>query len=220
MNTGLQDAYNLGWKLALVVSKQANASLLDTYQSERLPIAQRLLNTTDRGFRLVVTDNWFAGLMRTEILARIAAFAMSRERLQRTAFLTISQTGIHYRGSTLSAGQLPQDAPQAGDRFPWIKLRLRADGPVEDVFQAFDDTQFNLVVSGDAVQTNELRIPAGLLRTHVIPRDPGNDAEFARVKIPQPSFYLIRPDGYVGLCGTRLDTAALNEYFRTRLQLG
>ena len=57
MNTGLQDAYNLAWKLALVANGQADAALLDTYEEERLPVAQRLLNTTDRAFRLVVSDS-------------------------------------------------------------------------------------------------------------------------------------------------------------------
>ena len=78
MNTGLQDAYNLAWKLALVVKGRADAALLDSYEEERIPVAQRLLNTTDRAFRLVVSDSWLAGLLRTKILARIAAFAMSR----------------------------------------------------------------------------------------------------------------------------------------------
>lgn len=217
MNTGLQDAYNLAWKLALVTSKRARESLLDSYEAERLPIAQRLLNTTDRGFRLVVSDNWLAGVMRTEVIARIAAFAMGRKGIQRSAFRTISQTGIHYRQSALSSGRLAAGAPQAGDRFPWLKLRLRADGPVEDVFQAFDDRQFNLVIFGDAPAIESLPLPADLLRAHVVPPDAHNDAELARVRISRPAFYLIRPDGYIGLCGSRLERAALEEYLRTRL---
>ena len=83
MNTGLQDAYNLAWKLALVVKGQADAALLDTYEQERMPVAQRLLRTTDRAFMLVVSDTWLAGLFRTQILARIAAFAMGRERIRK-----------------------------------------------------------------------------------------------------------------------------------------
>ncbi len=102
MNTGLQDAYNLAWKLALVVKGQAGAALLDSYEQERIPVAQRLLDTTDRAFRLVVSDSWLAGLMRTKILARIAAFAMGRERIREFAFRTVSQTGIHYPASSLS----------------------------------------------------------------------------------------------------------------------
>ena len=51
MNTGLQDAYNLAWKLALVVKGEADAALLDSYEAERLPVARRLLETTDRGLQ-------------------------------------------------------------------------------------------------------------------------------------------------------------------------
>src|SRR4029434_4909243 len=51
MNTGLQDAYNLAWRLALVIRGDADASLLDTYEQERIPVAQRLLRTTDRMFQ-------------------------------------------------------------------------------------------------------------------------------------------------------------------------
>src|SRR5712691_9104815 len=68
MNTGLQDAYNLAWKLALVVKGQADDALLDTYEAERIPVAQRLLSTTDRAFTLLVSDGWLAGLFRTRIL--------------------------------------------------------------------------------------------------------------------------------------------------------
>ncbi len=220
MNTGLQDAYNLAWKLALVVRGHAKEALLDSYDAERRPIAQRLLDTTDRGFRFVVADNWLAGILRTEVLARIGAFAMSRQRVQYAAFRTVSQTGIHYRGSGLSqnlAG-LPAGAPQAGDRFPWLKLKLRADGPVEDSFHAFQDTHFNLVIFGQPA-AEDLPQPGDLLRTHVIPHDPHNDAELTRAQIPSPSFYLIRPDGYIGLCGTRLEAAAVTRYFRASTPL-
>ncbi|MET0207945.1 MAG: FAD-dependent monooxygenase, partial [Burkholderiaceae bacterium] len=58
MNTGLQDAYNLAWKLALVTSGRANTTLLDSYEAERIPVARRLLITTDRAFALIVSDSW------------------------------------------------------------------------------------------------------------------------------------------------------------------
>ncbi len=222
MNTGLQDAYNLAWKLALVVKGQADMALLDSYEEERIPVAQRLLNTTDRAFRLIVSDSRLAGLFRTKILARIAAFAMSRERLQRFAFRVVSQTGIHYRKSSLSKSLegLPGTAPRAGDRFPWLRLKFRADGPVEDLFEKLDDTQFNLIVIGQPSPPEAALDLGGLLRVHVIPADPVNDAELARARIPQPSFYLLRPDGHVGLCGARLDAAAVKHYVSERLRFG
>src|SRR5262249_5250094 len=97
MNTGIQDAYNLGWKLALVVAGQAGATLLDSYHAERYPVAQRLLSTTDRMFRLIVTDSRLGGLLRTQVLARLAAFGMSRDVVRRAVFRVVSQIGIRYR---------------------------------------------------------------------------------------------------------------------------
>jgi len=222
MNTGLQDAYNLGWKLALVVKGQAGAALLDSYEAERLPVARRLLETTDRGFRLVVSDSPLAGLFRTQVVARIAALAMRFARVQAAAFRVVSQTGIHYRKSPLSAtlADLPDGAPRAGDRFPWLHLRFTAGGPVEDLFEKLDDTCFSLFVFGQALPAADLPIFGGVLRTHVIPRDPADDAELARKKIPLPSFYLVRPDGHVALCGARLDPAALARHAAERLGFG
>ena len=221
MNTGLQDAYNLAWKLALVVDGRADAALLDSYDEERVPVARRLLNTTDRAFRLIVSDSWLAGLFRTQILARMAAFAMSRQSIQSFAFRVVSQTGIHYRDSSLSQSLdgLPAGAPRAGDRFPWLRLRLAANGSVEDVFDKLDDTRFNLVVIGQDPLSEPALGLGELLRVHAIPADPGNDAELARVQIPRPSFYLLRPDGHVGLCGLRLDPAALTRYLSERALL-
>jgi 2-polyprenyl-6-methoxyphenol hydroxylase-like FAD-dependent oxidoreductase len=218
MNTGLQDAYNLAWKLALVVAGMADASLLDSYEAERHPVAQRLLDTTDRGFRLIVSDSPWAGLFRTQILARIASFAINRKRVQRFAFRTVSQTGINYRPSSLSVAtaELPKEAPQAGDRFPWMHLQLEQGGPVQDLFQALDDTRFNLLVFGGAA-AQTLPDMNGLLRIHTIPITAGNEAEQARACVPRSAFYLLRPDGHVGLSGHTLDAAALRRYFASNL---
>jgi 2-polyprenyl-6-methoxyphenol hydroxylase-like FAD-dependent oxidoreductase len=220
MNTGLQDAYNLAWKLALVVKGQADARLVDSYENERVPIARRLLETTDRAFMLVVNDSWLIGLLRTKVLARVAAFVLGLEPARRFAFRTVSQTGIHYRDSALSesAATLPDDAPRAGDRFPWLQLRLQAGGPVEDLFQKFDDLRFHLILAGQPAPT--LGLPDRLLQMHEIPVDPANDAELARARIPGTSFYLVRPDGHVGLAGTKLEAGAVERYLSARLGLG
>jgi len=222
MNTGLQDAYNLAWKLALVVQGKADASLLATYEEERIPIAQRLLNTTDRGFRIVVSDNPLAGIFRTQVMARVGSTLMRFKPVQQAAFRTVSQTGIHYGWSSLSGNteNLPGDAPKAGDRFPWLHLKFAANGPVEDSFQKLDDTRFNLLAFGQPVPAVESVGMGGLLSAHALPPDPMNDKELARAGIPSPSFYLVRPDGYVGLCGTRIDSAAISRYVTDRLRIG
>jgi 2-polyprenyl-6-methoxyphenol hydroxylase-like FAD-dependent oxidoreductase len=220
MNTGLQDAYNLAWKLALVVSGRADGSLLDSYEAERLPVAERLLKTTDRLFSLIVSDNTLGGLFRTYVMPTLLAVAMRLDRVRKLAFRTISQIGIRYRTSSLSVTPpgWPDAAPRAGDRFPWLEAKLSAAGPPEDVFQKLDDTRFNLVLVG---QDGGSGVPdlGDLLRTHTIPSEPANGAALDRALIPRPSFYLVRPDGYVGLCGAKLEPAAVTGYLSQRVGL-
>ncbi|NDK37904.1 hypothetical protein DT603_03505 [Pseudoxanthomonas gei] len=220
MNTGLQDAYNLAWKLALVVNRQARESLLHSYEDERIPVATRLLDTTDRAFRLVVSAHPLAALLRTQVLARVVALAMRNRRLQELAFRTVSQIGIHYRDSALSVSdpRLPARSVQAGDRFPWLRLVLQPGEPAQDLFQALEDTHFHLLLFG------QLPPPAlsgfnGLLRTHVVPDDARNHGELERAGIPAVSFFLLRPDGHVGLCGSRAEAAELAAYAEARLGL-
>ena len=59
-----------------------------------------------------------------------------------------------------------------------------------------------------------------LLRTYVVPSDPANGPELARARIPRMAFYLLRPDGHIGLAGIHLDTEAVNRYVEGRLHLG
>jgi len=118
-----------------------------------------------------------------------------------------------------SSGSLPETAPQAGDRFPWVRLRFSEGAPAEDVFSRFRDTHFHLAVVGQPVPTAD-ELPAGdLLRVHQVVGDPENARELARAGIPLTSFYLIRPDGYVGLCGPRLEAGLLTGYFARNLHL-
>jgi hypothetical protein len=214
MNTGLQDAYNLGWKLALVVKGEADAALLDSYEQERQPVAQRLLSTTDRIFTLLVSDSWIAGLFRTRILAKVVARMMTIERVRTLAFRTISQIGIRYRNGPLSQmlASLPEGAPVAGDRFPWMHLKLQPNGPVEDVFEKFDDTRFNLLVIGQPAPTAESLGLGDLIRVHAVSDDPANASELARIHVTGPAFYLLRPDGHVGLAGRDLKATAVTRY--------
>jgi len=220
MNTGLQDAYNLAWKLALVVSGRSSEKLLDSYADERMPVAERLLKTTDRAFSLVVSDSWLAGFFRTRVLAKILAVAMRAERIQQLAFRTVSQIGIQYRDGPLSETleELPRVAPRAGDRFPWLRLVLVPNGPVEDLFKKLDDTRFNLIMIGQALPEGIARLDS-VLSMHAIPNDPENERELKGAQIPQPSFYLLRPDGHVGLAGVHYEASAAIRYVAERLHI-
>jgi 2-polyprenyl-6-methoxyphenol hydroxylase-like FAD-dependent oxidoreductase len=215
MNTGLQDAYNLAWKLALVVSGRADSALLDSYEAERAPVAHRLLETTDRAFQAVISDNWMASMFRTQIIGRVAGLAMTLRRVQQRAFRTVSQIGIAYRESPLSQTLPGTDAkpPQAGDRFPWLHLRWDANAAPSDLFERLDDTRFNLLVIGQPAPTRDQLGCGDLLQIHEVPSNADNVAALARVEIAGPAYYLLRPDGHIGLVGGRFNAPALKEWF-------
>lgn len=221
MNTGLQDAYNLGWKLALIAHKRADEKLLDSYDAERLPVARRLLETTDRAFSIIVSDGWTSRVLRTRIVARIAAMAMRFSATRRLAFRTVSQVGIHYRSSPLSQtdGSTSRRSPQPGDRFPWLQLKFSADTPKEDLYEKLDDTYFHLLVFGQPTAPAANSALNGLVRVHEIPSNPENSRQLVEANIPERSYYLLRPDGHIGLAGVGVDGKRIERYFEECLHV-
>jgi hypothetical protein len=176
MNTGLQDAYNLGWKLALAATGRADEELLASYENERVPIAERLLNTTDRAFSLIVSDRWISRFLRTRVLARIVSLVMRFKRARRLVFRVISQIGIAYRQSSLSetAAGFLANAPRAGDRFPDLHLLFRAGKSAEDLFSRMDDRYFNLIVVGQTDVSVGAPALRDLVRVHGVAVDSSN----------------------------------------------
>jgi 2-polyprenyl-6-methoxyphenol hydroxylase-like FAD-dependent oxidoreductase len=197
MNTGLQDAYNLAWKLALVLRGQADDRLLDSYEAERMPVAQQLLHSTDRAFSFIVSTSPVAALLRTKVIARIASFAMKRAQVRTRAFRALSQIGISYPQSALSQNEC-ESGPKAGSRFPWATFEFD-DGVRQDLYQSLDDTQFTVLRIG---KRDESEISDALVRTLVIPHNPHNDATLRRLGIAPAAFYVLRPDGHIGLAST------------------
>ena len=102
MNTGIQDSYNLAWKLALVIKGQAAESLLETYNEERLANAKRLLETTDRIFEFAAGQNWLMSFFRLHIFPPLAGLITSVDAVRTRLFMLVSQIGINYRDHSLS----------------------------------------------------------------------------------------------------------------------
>lgn len=121
MNTGIQDGYNLAWKLALVLRGDADARLLDTYNEERVEVATRLLETTDRLFDLLVNPAWLMSFLRTRIFPRVANFVAGLDAVNHFFFPLISQIGISYRERSLSDDQADLEV-KAGDRMPYFTV--------------------------------------------------------------------------------------------------
>ncbi|SET40688.1 FAD-dependent monooxygenase [Geodermatophilus poikilotrophus] len=97
MNTGIQDAYNLGWKLALVVRGRAPDRLLDTYEEERRPIAAAVLSGSDLGYRAVFGADPVTTFLREHVLTP----ALRLPAVQRAILGGVSELDLHYRESSL-----------------------------------------------------------------------------------------------------------------------
>ena len=148
MNAEIGDAVNLAWKLAAVLHGRADPSLLDSYEPERIAFAQRLVATTDRVFTAVTSDGALAGLVRLRIVPMLFPLITRVAAIRRLMFRTISQTGVNYRGSSLSEGDA--GAVHGGDRLPWVRLTRGADDTGDDNFTPLQSLDWQVHVYGDA----------------------------------------------------------------------
>ena len=145
MNTGIGDAVNLAWKLADVLHDRATASLLDTYEPERIAFARRLVETTDRAFTGVTSPGPIARLLRLHVVPFVVPHLFALQSVRRYMFRTVSQTLINYRGSSLSEGRA--GAVHGGDRLPWV--RRGVDGLDVDNFASLRALDWQVHVYGE-----------------------------------------------------------------------
>jgi 2-polyprenyl-6-methoxyphenol hydroxylase-like FAD-dependent oxidoreductase len=200
MNTGIGDAVNLAWKLAMVVKGRAEARLLDTYEPERIAFAQRLVATTDRAFTLASSDGSLARRVRMDFVPHALPALFSIEASRRYLFRTVSQILIHYPHSALSTGHA--GAVHGGDRLPWTG----------DNFEPLASLDWQAHVYGSAAASLTEACRAMNLALHVFPwTDAASHAGLAR-----DALYVVRPDGYVALAAAKPDGAEVRQYFRER----
>jgi 2-polyprenyl-6-methoxyphenol hydroxylase-like FAD-dependent oxidoreductase len=227
MNTGLQDAYNLAWKLALVSQGRAHQALLETYNTERLPIARRLVRTTDRAFTVVTKTDRLARTARTRVMPWVLPLVDRVIRLgpvARLAFTTVSQIGLHYRGSPLSQPSpphhFPRRAPKPGERLPYVGY-TQADGTPATTHELLREPTFHLLVlAGHGVERDDAqRLVENvghrygpLIAVHLIPAAPGTARLYARFGVRTAGYFLVRPDGYLACRSASLDGHSLAEY--------
>jgi len=202
MNTGIGDAFNLAWKMAMVLAGQASDKLLDSYESERLGFARRLVATTDRVFSFVTAEGRFADLLRTRIapflIPKVASFDAVRDYM----FRTVSQIMLNYRGGPLSRGVAGQ--VHGGDRLPWVSV----GGP--DNFLPLATTAWQIHVYGSP--SPEL---ASWCAIYDVPMHVFSwRAEHEAAGLARDAFYLLRPDSYVALADSSGALDALDRYCR------
>jgi hypothetical protein len=207
MNTGIGDALNLAWKLAAVRHGRADASLLDSYEPERIAFARRLVATTDQAFTGVTSRGAIARLVRLDIVPLVIPYLFKLMAVRRFMFRTVSQTLVHYRGSGLSEGRA--GTVHGGDRLPWVKADGVAD---EDNFRSLTSLDWQVHVYGDP--PTELRTACEMrkLPLHAFPWR----AKMGRIGLRRGAVYLVRPDGYVALANPEGSATALTSYLDAR----
>jgi 2-polyprenyl-6-methoxyphenol hydroxylase-like FAD-dependent oxidoreductase len=183
LNTGVQDAVNLGWKLAQVVHQTAPESLLDTYHAERHPVAARVLRNTMAQVALMRADD------RIEALRDTVSELLSMDEPRKRFAAMMSGLDIHY--------DLGEGHPLLGRRMPDLDL-VTADGPLR-VFTLLHDARPVLL---------NLREPGGFDITPWADRVQRIDAKYVGTwelpvigAVTAPTAVLIRPDGYVAWVG-------------------
>ena len=198
LGTGVQDAVNLGWKLAQVVKRTSPESLLDTYHAERHPVGARVLQTTMALTALARED------ARIDALRDVAADLLSVEDARKRFAGRLSGLDIHY--------DLGEGHPLIGRRMPDLDL-VTSDGPLR-VFTLLHEARPVLLNLGE---------PGGFDITPWADRVQMVDVEYAGTwelpilgEITAPTAVLIRPDGYVAWVGDGTDTGlrdALTTWF-------
>jgi hypothetical protein len=200
LNTGVQDAVNLGWKLALVVTGRAPDGLLDSYHAERHPVAARVLTNTMAQMQLLrhPADD------RSKALRDIMSDLLSMEEPHRRFAAMMSGLDIHY---DLGGGH-----PLTGRRMPDLELTT-VDGPLR-VFTLLHDGRGALINFGDGAGVD---VTGWADRVHIA------DARYVGAwelpdlgPVEPPPAVLVRPDGHVAWVGDRSDaglTVALDRWF-------
>jgi len=210
MNTGIQDAYNLAWKMALVLKGKASEKLLETYNEERLENAKHLLQTTDRMFQFAAGEEWLLAFLRTNVLPSVANFLLSLDAVRQFVFPLVSQIGINYRHSSLSrhAGDEHFDV-KAGDRMPYFSVNGTS------VYDKLREPRFHWLRFSEAPHAGQLAAPdlpegrAELVDFESIALGPelktlfGTNRDFS---------LLLRPDNYIGFISTDSSPDAVQSY--------
>ncbi|HVQ48884.1 MAG TPA: FAD-dependent monooxygenase [Mycobacterium sp.] len=205
MNTGIQDAHNLAWKLALALAGQAAPGLLETYDAERRPVGEEVVGRTVRSAREGI------GADSTDV-----DYVMRRE----------AQLLIEYTGSPIVAGAAGGRAPDAtgltrdavtgplrlfsllGGR-EHTTLLYAPDGPV-DVATYERAAEAAVIAANGRMEVYLIASPGADVAATLLPLIRDTAGDFAKAYAPAgPSAYVVRPDGYLGLAAAGVDPAQL-----------
>jgi hypothetical protein len=231
MNTGIQDAWNLAWKLALVARGTAVEDLLESYEAERWPVGRMLLRYTDRAFGLftrVISGSAVAAWARRIVGAYLLPCPLASKRVRAKIFHLVSQLGIRYRKSPAVTEGEPRlrAGPKAGDRLP--DAQVTRDGRRTYLLQELSGPHLHLLLCGTPEGWDRARLAeltaryAGLVIVHnlsasdapgVLVDDRGETLSRLGVRdVHGAAQYLVRPDAHIAFRCAGRDLGAVAEY--------
>jgi 2-polyprenyl-6-methoxyphenol hydroxylase-like FAD-dependent oxidoreductase len=229
MNTGIQEAFNLGWKIARVALGMAPDRLLETYHLERHPIGRDVLRQSSFMTQMAAAEHGPMKLIREHVMPALSTIGPLRDAARRT----VSELSIQYRRSPLTLERVLDGGPRAGERAPdaWVHV---VDGPlgrapgVGCLYDLHDPACFSLFLLVNVSKPDDIALaPATITVAHEI-RDKDLDELAASIEKvmssavrvwcitdeaddgpsltdaygrTRPCFYLVRPDGYIAARG-------------------
>lgn len=233
MNTGIQDAYNLGWKLSYVLQGLSDPKILDTYHEERHPIAKDVLSITDMMTKMVTLKNPALSFMRNTMMSLVGNFSSLTKKFPRM----LSQLDLKYHPNFIlqaSGENLPEDL-KVGMRIP--DHTLKQGGKPFCLFEALHGTHHTLLLfSGKMPQETDLKILSQLyqmgsdtLQPYLIYRNesdlthcPQKDhclydhepSAHTHYGIEKAAVVIVRPDGIVGMIQSPPDPKGVETYLK------
>ncbi|MFI0515738.1 FAD-dependent oxidoreductase [Streptomyces sp. WSLK1-5] len=232
MNAGMQDAYNLAWKLADVIRGLAREQLLDSYGAERVPVGERLLGSTRVATALVALRNALGPVLLPVGLGAVRRITPLKRKLERKMIRGFCGLTVAYPDSPLSLPAPPGPGPGPGQRVGCTAEDRRTKAGWRDLCEELHDPRWTLLVPAtlDGRSTGELigRLDATHGRAVSVRRlcdaddtsgprpllDP--DGVLRRdLGLGRRDFALIRPDGYLAARGPLADGAELDHALRS-----
>ncbi len=205
MNTGIQDAINLGWKLAFAPAAAAANAVLDSYERERRPAARRVLALTHAAFWFEAGDSLLPALLRGVVAplgAPLLPLALRQRRLVAEVVRVVSQLGLAYAPGVAAVDGLPRPGagPRAGQRLPDAS-----------VFCGGRRTRLHALLARPGVHV--------LLQRDAIPVDQrafaANVSVHRLMNWPGTGTVAVRPDGYIGFRSAATDVCQLQTWLST-----
>ena len=197
MNAGIQDMVNLSWKLAMVLRGVARPELLDTYESDRLPVISQLVGMTERA---TTVFNSTSPLIHVALTA-LAPLLLSLDAVQDKAVARLGQIAGSYRGAPITKGGGRIGRLRAGDRVPDVEL---SEGRLYDLV---DTSALTLMVSGAETDVADAARPWA---DSVVVRQVDLPAKV----VDGAGWLLVRPDGSLAAAGRAGDGARLSSWLR------